>query len=190
MTAPCRCLMGAQMRGFTRTRMPARTRKPWGPFAPCLLSALLAAGCASSDLTGDADVRREVVICLPPDTPAPVQVVRAVWFPNWSGLGSTDSSPVHMTGVLALAGYRIWFMSWNDSEHHYDMQHSVDCLQAQKVAVDSVGPSSMLVIQSGNDLYDSFELMNRGQFASDAASTREFCARIEALRARGPRADP
>ena len=178
------------MPGFVRTRMPARTHTCRGPSALCLLAALLGAGCASADLSGDADVRREVAICLPPDTPMPAQVVRAVWFPNWSGLGSTDSSPVHMTGVLALAGDRLWFMSWNDGEHHFDMQHSIDCLQAQKVAVDSVGPSSMLVIQSGNDLYDSFQLMNRGQFASDPASTREFCARIEALRARKPRTDP
>jgi hypothetical protein len=48
----------------------------------------------------------------------------------------------------------------------------------------------MLVIQSGNLSFDSFELMNGGQFGSDPRATQELCDRLNALRARNPQADP
>ena len=153
-----------------------------GGFAACLL----AGGCESSDLSKKSDVTSEVVICLPPDTPAPSVTVRAVWFPNSMGTGSADSYPVHVTGVLVLAGDKLWFMSWNEPEKHYDMLHVIPYLLAEKVAISRMGLSPVLVIQSGNDAYDSFELMNGGQFGSDPASTQDLYDRIQKLRAAAP----
>ena len=152
-------------------------------------AALLGAGCESSDLSKKTDIKSEVLICLPPDTPAPSVIVRAVWFPNAMGTGSADSFPVHATGVLALAGDKLWFMSWNGPEKHYDMLHVIAFQLAQKVEVSRMGPSSVLVIQSGNDTYDSFELMNGGQFGSDPAATRDLCDKIQRLRSVAPQSD-
>jgi hypothetical protein len=154
-----------------------------------IAAALLGSGCESSDLSKKADITSEVLICLPPDTPAPSAVVRAVWFPNAKGIGSTDASPVHVTGVLALAGDKLWFMAWNDPEHHFDMLHVIAYLQAERVAISRLGTSAMLVIQSGNDSYDSFELMNGGQFGSDPVVTQDLFEKIQALRARNPQPD-
>ena len=131
-----------------------------------------------------------MVICLPPDTPAPSAVVRAVWFPNARGIGSTDASLVHSTGVLALAGDKLWFMAWNDQEHHFDMLHVISFLEAEQVGISRLGSSAMLVIQSGNDTFDSFELMNRGQFGSDPAVTQDLYDKIQALRKKNPQPEP
>lgn len=154
--------------------------------AALLLAALLAGGCASSDLSKDARIEDEVAICLPPGTPPPAQVARAMWYPNSSGIGSTDASIVRASGVLVLAGKKLWFMSWNDHEHHFDMLHDVDLVMARRVSVDRMGPSAVLVVESGNDLSDSFQLMDKGELASDAKATQELCERIQALRARNP----
>jgi hypothetical protein len=155
------------------------------------VAVLLACGCASSDLSGDSGIAAGVAECLPVDTPAPSAVVRAIWFPDADGFGSADASPLgHSTGVLALAGDRLWFMTWNDPEHHFDMRHVVAFLPAVSVRVSRLGTSAMLVIQSGNLSFDSFELMNGGQFGSDPRATQELCDRLNALRARNPQADP
>jgi len=145
----------------------------------------LAAGCAS-DLSNDADVNKEVVIAMPTDAPAPTEVVRAVWFPYANGFKATDQSLVHVTGVLALAGDKLWFMAWNDHEHHYDMLHVIDFIQADKVGVDHFGTAAMLVVQSGNDSFDSFQFMGKGQFASDPRETEQLYQAIQALRAKSP----
>jgi len=155
------------------------------------VAALLAAGCASSDLASDSKTMGGVVECLPPGTPAPLQVARAIWFPYSSGFRSADSSPeVHVTGVLVLAGSKLWFMAWNDPERHFDMVHLIDFQAAEKVRVDHFGTSAMLVIQSGNDSYDSFELMGGGQFASDPKATQELFEKLKALRSNPPQPDP
>jgi hypothetical protein len=152
--------------------------------------ALLGAGCASSDLSGDSKTTDEVVECLPPGTPAPAEIARAIWFPYASGMGSAGTSlNVHVAGVLALAGNRLWFMTWNDSEHHFDMVHDIDFLRAEKVRVDRLGTSAVLVVQSGNDSYDSFELMGAGAIASDPAAAQGLCDRIQAQRAKNPQQD-
>jgi len=153
-------------------------------------AAALAAGCASSDLSKDTDTTSEVGICLPPGTPEPTDILRAVWFPNANGYGATDASPVHVTGVLVLAGSKLWFMAWNDQEHHYDMLHDISYLKAEKVAVDRFGTGAMLVIQSGNDSYDAFQLMGKGQVVTDPALTLKLGAKLQDLRAKAPVTDP
>ncbi len=136
-------------------------------------------------------VTGEVGECLPPGTPVPQVVVRAIWFPNASGYGSTDASPVgHVSGVLALAGDKLWFMAWNDPEHHYDMLRVIAFLPAESVRVTRLGTSAMLVIQSSNDIYDAFELMNGGQITSDPRLTQDLFEKLQALRAKAPQADP
>ena len=147
-------------------------------------AALLAAGCASSDLSSNTKITDSVVECLPPGTPAPTVVARAIWYPNASGFGTTDASPLgHATGVLALAGDKLWFMAWDNSELHYDMLHSVDFLRAAQVRVDHFGPSSMLVLQSGNQSFDAFELMHGGAFSSDPVATQGLFQKLQELRA-------
>lgn len=155
------------------------------------VAALLSCGCVSSDLSGDAGITVGVAECLPVDTPAPSAVVRAIWFPDANGFGSADASPLgHSTGVLALAGDRLWFMTWDDSEHHFDMRHVVAFLPAVSIGVSRLGTSAMLVIQSRNLSFDSFELMNGGQFGSDPRATQDLCDRLNAIRAKNPQADP
>ncbi len=155
------------------------------------VGALLAAGCASSDLSKSAETNGEVAECLPTDAPAPSAVVRAIWFPNTSSFGSTDASPLgHATGVLVLAGDKLYFMTWNDPEHHFDMRHVIDFLPALRIGVDRLGTSAMLVIQSGNLSFDSFVLMKGGQFSSDPQVTQELYEKLQALRAKNPQADP
>ncbi len=155
------------------------------------VTALIGAGCASSDLTGDSKVAGEVAECLPTDAPAPSMVVRAIWFPNASGFGSTDALAMgHVTGVLALAGGNLFFMAWNGPEHHFDMVHVVSFLTAARVGVARLGPSAMLVVLSRNLSYDSFQLMNEAGLGSDAGKTQELCERLLALRSRNPEPDP
>jgi hypothetical protein len=152
---------------------------------------LLCAGCASADLSKDADIRRQVVECLPTDAPVPDAVVRAIWFPNSRGFESSDASPMgHVSGVLALAGDRLWFMTWNEPERHFDMVHVVAVLQAEQVRVDRLGTSAVLVVQSRNLSFDSFEPMKESQIASDPQATEDLLERIQALRARNPQPDP
>jgi hypothetical protein len=161
------------------------------PQALALGLALLAPGCASSDVSKDAKVRDEVVLALPTDAPAPEQVSRAIWFPNGSGFGSSDWSPLgHPAGVLVLAGDRLWFMTWNDHEHHYDVQRSIDFIAAARLAVAHLGTASMLVVQAGNNALDAFELMEGGEVGSDPKATQALYERLQDLRARHPAQDP
>lgn len=155
------------------------------------LAALLACGCLTADLSGDARVAAEVAECLPPGTKAPVAVERAVWFPHASGFGSADNSGMgHMTGVVALAGNSLWFMTWDETLHQFDMRRVVEVLPATGVEVVRAGTASMLVIQSRNRSYDGFELMNGGEIGSDSGATQGLCDKIAALRARYPESDP
>jgi hypothetical protein len=162
-----------------------------GPLLLGLIAALLVAGCVSADLSNDAKTTGDVIECLPPGTPAPSAVARAVWFPNASGFGSSDETGMgHFTGVLALAGDRLWFMTWDDTLHQFNMHHVVEVLQAARVEVDHAGTAAMLVIQSRNRSFDSYELMNGGELGSDSKATQDLCDRIQALRQRNPQADP
>jgi hypothetical protein len=154
------------------------------------LAALLGAGCVSADLTSDAKVTGEVIECLPPGTPAPSMVLSAIWFQNASGFESAgDTGMGHVSGVLALAGDRLWFMSWNEPEHHFDMQHVVAFLPAMRVEVARAGTAAMLVIQSSNRSFDSFELMSGGQMGSDPTATEALCEKLRVLRAKNPQPD-
>ncbi len=157
----------------------------------CSVAAMLfGAGCVSADLSNDAKVTSEVVECLPPGTPPPSMVVSAIWFRNANGYGSVDETGMgHVSGVLALAGNRLWFMSWNDPEHHFDMQHVVSFLPAMRVEVARAGTGSMLVIQSANRAFDSFELMNGGQIGSDPAVTQGLYEELQLLREKNPQPD-
>jgi hypothetical protein len=146
----------------------------------------LAAGCVSADLSKDADTAGAVAECLPTDTPAPSVVVRAIWYPHATGFGSADA---HESGVLALAGPKLWFMEWNDSGRHFDMEHVVDVLHAQSVGVVRFGTSAMLVVQSGDLSFDSFELMNGGEIGTDTNATQALYERIQALRPKSPAPD-
>jgi hypothetical protein len=154
------------------------------------LGLLLMAGCISADLSKDAKVTTGVAECLPPGTAAPTEILSAIWFPNASGFGSADNTGMgHMSGVLALAGDKLWFMTWNGPEHHFDMQHVVSFIPAMKVEVAREGAAAMLVIESGNRSFDSFELMTGGQIGSDAATTRRLCNEVMAIRAKNPEPD-
>jgi len=152
---------------------------------------LFCAGCVSADLSKNAGITAGVVECLPPRTPAPSAVLRAIWFPNASGFGSTDASPLgHVPGVLALAGDKLWFMGWNDREQHFDMLHVIAFLSAAKISVARLGPSAMLVVQSRNDSFDSFELMTGGELSSDPQATQALCNRLQILRSKNPQPAP
>jgi hypothetical protein len=142
-------------------------------------AAFLATGCVSSDLSKDADTTAEVIECLPTDTPAPNVVVRAIWYPHASGFGDAEA---HEAGVLALAGGKLWFVEWNGPGRHFDVECVVNVLQASSVGVSRFGTSAMLVIQSGNLSFDSFELMNGGNLGSDLKATQALYDRIQALR--------
>lgn len=151
------------------------------------LSLVLATGCVSADLSSDAKITSEVKECLPPGTPAPSMVATAVWFHNANGFASADDTGMgHESGVVALAGDRLWFMTWNEPERHFDVQTDIACLPALKVEVVHGGLAAMLVIQSSNRSFDSFELMHGGRIGSDPAATQSLCDRILALRAQHP----
>jgi hypothetical protein len=155
--------------------------------ALCLISAV---GCVSADLSKDAKVTTGVAECLPPGTAAPTEVVNAIWFPNASGFGSADNTGMgHLSGVLALAGDKLWFMTWNGAEHHYDMQHVVSFIPALRVDVANEGTAAMLVIESGNRSFDSFELMRGGEIGSDPAATQRLYDEVKAIRAKNPEPD-
>jgi hypothetical protein len=157
----------------------------------CLGLVLLAsAGCISADLSKDAKANSQVTECLPPGTPAPVMIASAIWFPHASGFASADETGMgHLQGILALAGDKLWFMTWNDTIHAYDMQHVVDFVPALKVDVEHALTATMLVIQSGNRSFDGFELMNGGRLGSDPAATQDLYGKIRDIRAKHPPAD-
>jgi hypothetical protein len=153
-------------------------------------AGLFGAGCVSADLSGDAKIASEVAECLPPGTPAPSMVASAIWFRNANGYGSVDETGMgHVSGVLALAGNKLWFMSWNDPEHHFDMQRVIAVLPALRVEVARAGAGAMLVIESGNRAFDSFELMSGGQIGSDPAATQSLYGKLQLLRERNPQPD-
>ncbi len=154
-------------------------------------AALFLAGCASSDLSKETNTTSEVIECLPTNAPAPSLMASAVWYPKARGFGSTDATPLgHVTGVLALAGDRLYFMWWNAPEHHFDMYDTVDFLTAARISVARLGPSAMLVIESRNLSFDSFELMKGGHFLSDPQGTQNLFDRLQALRVKHPQPDP
>jgi hypothetical protein len=149
--------------------------------------ALLGAGCTSADLSNDAKETKEVIECLPTNAPAPSLIERAIWFPKASGFGSTDASMLgHLTGILALAGDTLYFMVWNDPERHFDMRQVIAVTRIANIRVARFGTSAMLVVQLGNDSFDSFELMNGGGFGSDPKATQEIFEKLEALLAKNP----
>jgi hypothetical protein len=149
--------------------------------------ALVLSGCVSSDVSGDAKTRDEVVLALPTNVPAPDRILRAIWFPNGSSFEGGDWSPLgHPVGVLVLAGKRLWFLTWNSEERHFDVQRTLTFLTAERVSVTRLGGASMLVVESGNRASDAFELMEGGQVASDPKTTQELCDQMQAIRARTP----
>jgi len=153
-------------------------------------AVILGAGCLSADLSKDAKVNAGVLECLPPGTKAPTSVARAVWFPNASGFESADNTGRgYMTGVVALAGNRLWFMTWDETLKQYEMRHVVEVLPAIRVEVVRGGTASMLVVQSRNRSFDGYELMNGGQMGSDSEATRSLCDSIQALRLKSPEPD-
>ena len=155
------------------------------------LAGLLGAGCVSADLSRDSKVTAGVIECLPPGTKAPLAIERAVWFPNASGFESADNTGRgYQTGVVALAGNRLWFMVWDETLRQFDMRHVVEVLPAIKVEVVHAGTAEMLVVQSRNRSFDGYELMNGGELGSDSGATRALCDRIRALRLKYPDPDP
>ena len=155
------------------------------------VAALLWAGCASSDLSKNAETTGRVIEGLPTDAPAPSEIARAIWYPNARGFGSTDASQLgHVMGVLALSGDNLYFMWWNAPEHHYDVYHVVDFMTAANISVAHLGPSAMLVIESRNMSFDSFELMKGGQVLPDPQATEDLCDKLQAQRAKRPQQDP
>jgi hypothetical protein len=92
-------------------------------------------------------------------------------------------------GVLAIAGDKLYFMWWNAPEHHFDVYHVVDFLTAANIGVDRLGPSAMLVVESRDLSFDSFELMKGGELLSDPQATQDMCDRLQALRAKHPQQD-
>jgi hypothetical protein len=160
----------------------ARTLCRFGSLCGAVASFIWA-GCVSADLSKNADIGAEVIESLPTDAPHPSMVARAIWFPNSSGFGSTDSSPLgHVSGVLALSGNSLYFMTWNAAEHHFDVAHVVALLPARAIKVERMGPSAMLVVESRNLSFDGYELSGGAQIGSDAKSTQELYEKIEALR--------
>lgn len=152
-------------------------------------AALAAAGCASSDLSRNAEITQQVAEGLPVGTPAPSLVARAVWFPKSHG-SSPDASPIGGgSGVLALAGDKLWFLSWNDSLKAYDVSQSIDVPSAVKFEVERVGMAVMLVVESKNYSFDSFELMKAGEVVPDAAGAQALCQRLRAIKAANPPPD-
>jgi hypothetical protein len=150
-------------------------------------AAVLAAGCVSSDLSKDADTAGEVAECLPTDTPPPTVIARAIWYPHASGFGSADE---HESGVIAVAGHKLWFLEWNGQGKHFDVEHVIDVRQAASLGVVRFGTSAMLVVQSGNLAFDSYELMKGGDVATDPQATQALCDQLGALRDQGPGRGP
>ena len=143
------------------------------------------AGCTSSDLSKDANIASEVAEALPTDAPAPTDIARALWYPNASSFDTTDISPVgHGSGVLALAGDKLWFLSWNETEHHYDVLKSIPFLLATNISVAHMGPSTLLVVESGNLSFDSFELLNASRLSTDQPATQALYEKLRALRSK------
>jgi hypothetical protein len=81
-------------------------------------------------------------------------------------------------------------MWWNAPEHHYDVYHVVDFMTAANISVAHLGPSAMLVIESRNMSFDSFELMKGGQVFPDPQATEDLCDKLQAQRAKRPQQDP
>jgi hypothetical protein len=153
--------------------------------------ALLSSSCVSSDVSSDAKIAGEVAEALPVGTPAPTMVTRAIWFPKATGFSSLEASPFRpLTGVLALAGDKLWFMIWDDSLHAFDMQQTIAVLPARQVSVVHSATAAMLVIESNNMSFDAFELMSGGQFGSDSTTTDGLYAKLKNLRNMNPQTDP
>jgi len=148
------------------------------------VSALFAAGgCATSDVSQDKELYDRVIECLPPGTPPPAIVSRAIWYPGAHGY-TPDPSGIrgHGTGVLAFSGGMLWFMQWNEAERHFDMSQSASVVDAANVYLDRMGTSVVLVIQSRKLNYDSFELMGRGEIRSDPERTHVLFEQIQRMR--------
>lgn len=152
--------------------------------------AALLGGCASADLSKSGKIQDQVVEGLPVGTPQPSFVARAIWYPKADGAGTTDTSNVGgITGVVALAGDSLWFLEWNQVLRGYDTLRSLEIIPAIRVSVVHSGLIDMLVVESKDMSFDSFELMRQGQFAPDPQTTRELCDLIRDYRAKHPPPD-
>jgi hypothetical protein len=125
-------------------------------------ATLFVSGCATSDVSSDQKIMDGVIECLPPRTPAPTLVSRAIWFPHARGVSAVESwNTGYGSGVLALR-------------------------TANRVYLDGALGSLVLVVQSQNLSSNAFKLMGRGNIRSDPQRTREWLAAIEAWRAAHP----
>ena len=156
----------------------------------CLGVAATLSGCLHADITKNSQKAGEVADCLPPGTPAPTHIVRAIWFPGANGMESPDSNGTfHMSGVIALAGTKLYFMSYDDAERHYDMQHVIDVLSAHDVRVNKQGGDLLLVIQSRNLGFDAFTLMGAANMGSDSDMTQQLATELQAIKDKNPDKD-
>jgi hypothetical protein len=171
------------------SRPPAalRAKLQRGVLVLAALTSLVVAGCATSDVSSDQKLMNEVMECLPPRTPTPTLVSRAIWFPHARGVGAVESwNTGYGSGVLAWSDGQLWFMMWNEPEKHYDMESVIPVRTAQRVYLDGLFGGLVLVVESQNLSFDAFKLMGRGNIRSDPERTREWLAAIEAWRAQHP----
>jgi hypothetical protein len=156
----------------------------------CLGALVVLSGCLHADITKNASTAGEVADCLPPGSPAPTNIFRAIWFPGASGFGSTDNNGMgHLSGVVVLSGSKLYFMTYDDAEKHYDMQHVIDVYTAHDVRVTKMAGSLLLVIQSHNLGYDAFSLMGAANMGSDSDMTQQLCTELEAIKDKNPDKD-
>ena len=156
----------------------------------CLAATAALSGCLHADITKNASKAGEVADCLPPGTPAPSHIVRAIWFPGANGLESPDNNGTgHLSGVVALAGTKLYFMTYDDAEKHYDMQRVIDVLTAHDVRVNKQGGDLLLVVQSRNQGFDAFTLMGAANMGSDSTMTQQLATELEAIKDKNPDKD-
>lgn len=164
---------------------------------PSLLSlvalglAALLSGCLHADISRNKEQASDVADCLPPGTPAPSHIIRAIWFPAANGLSAAnDNGMGHLSGVVALSGTKLYFMTYDDTEKHYDMQHVIDIWTAHDIRVNSMAGSLLLVIQSRSRAFDAFQMMGAANMGTDTDMTQELCTDLQAIRAKNPDKDP
>jgi len=150
----------------------------------------LLSGCLHADISKSKSATDQVQDCLPPGTPTPSHIVRAIWFPGANGMASADDNGMgHLSGVIALCGPKLYFMTYDDAEKHYDMQHVIDVSTAHDVRVNRVAGSLLLVVQSRNLAFDGFTLMGAANLGTDSDMTQQLCTELQAIRAKNPDKD-
>lgn len=144
---------------------------------------VLGSSCVSSAPRSAAALHDAVGRGVPAEA-SPLAIVAAGnWFPNTQGYGALKSiTPSSQVGVIAISKTRICFLQWSAPQGRFNVIKVLSYIDARQVFLEKLGRGRMLVVQSQDYTFDSFEFTGGSGIYVDADKAESAYSFIESER--------